>query len=103
MCKYIIDYLILKYNTDKIKLISITQPGSCFFGLVHGVCICCSDEGYIESSTELTRMIVAPNDMGDIAAVKVTYEKSSCLSCFLYSDFVRLQHVEIKEGERQKK
>ena len=48
-------------------------------------------------------MIVAPNDMGDIVAVKVTYEKSSCLSCFLYSDFVRLQHVEIKEGERQKK
>ena len=46
---------------------------------------------------------VAPNDMGDIVAVKVTYEKSSCLSCFLYSDFVRLQHVEIKEGERQKK
>ncbi|XP_067940692.1 pancreatic lipase-related protein 2-like [Watersipora subatra] len=60
------------------------------------------DDGYLSANTELTRLIVAPSTFGEIESVKVTYEKSSCLTCFLYTDFFQLQSVRLTEGESQK-
>lgn len=57
----------------------------------------------MDSKSKLERIILSTTDLGDVSGVDVSYTKDDCLTCFIYSDFIRLQNVEVYSGEQQKK
>jgi len=58
-------------------------------------------ETYVETNTVLTRLVVTLKKLTDLSKVTVTYKKDDCFTCFVYTDFLRLQKVEINSGEDQ--
>ena len=56
----------------------------------------------MESKTQLDRLFISSDDLGDIMDVGTKYVKGSCFTCFVYTDFIRLYKIEVVSGENQK-
>jgi len=81
--------------------VDISLGGSSSANTVFGPVPMTDKPTYLESNTVLTRLVVNPKKISSMSDVKVSYKKDDCWTCFTYTDFFRLQKVQVTSGEDQ--